>query len=94
MSRPADLCSRAGAELCAKKRQLRHLRIEQFNKYLLLVDSSRAGEETMEDTIEDDTPENQYVASQDVHHTVRMTTQVTTTHASCANYIPTAIRAN
>ena len=41
--------------------QLRHLRIEQFNRYLVLVDNGFAGQETMEDTIcEDNDPENPF----------------------------------
>ena len=54
-------------DLFARNKQLRHLRIEQFNRYLLLVDSSRAGEETMEDTIDEDTPEKPYKVENECH---------------------------
>ena len=60
--RPVEVCSGGATGLfrCARNKQLRHLRIEQFNRYLSLVDCGRAGEETMEDTIDEDTPENPY----------------------------------
>ena len=54
-------------DLFARNKQLRHLRIEQFNRYLLLVDSNRAGEETMEDTIDEDTPEKPYKVENECH---------------------------
>ena len=44
----------------ARNKQLRHLRIEQFNRYVLLVDGNRAGEESMEETIDEDAPEKPY----------------------------------